>query len=596
MLAGRLVALAVLVSGCGSTPSLATAPSGAASAAVEAAPGPRVAVEVHEDVAADRWVVTYTFAAPVMGVAFARGATFRAERWTASTDGDVAKVAWVMAPGPRVVASGSTPLRSLTLAFATDTEEKTADYLVNLGFSDGGRGIYTGYLAVDLLACPDAKPCTGSEATNRSELEAADTVWSFSTDANRGVVVLDARGEGKLTWRPTTLDPADGTYAYFGRAAVRSTPYAGFLIDDGFPEWMVKAADAWIPKLLDHFAARTTVTLADKPLLLLSYGGAEASGRSAKGGGLPGLAQLAVSGQGWTVESEEVKRAWLLFLGHELFHRWNGAALRPKEGAREAWLGEGSSDYFARRALLDLGALPADAYRARTIDAANACLGAVGPKPLLGWRGPDRPEYTCGATLFAMADVLVRAHGATAWDVFGAALHAAEKRSDKSYDSTDVLGEVARTTGDPRSTEPLRRVLEEGLVSGLDELFASGLRAADFPVTLVAPNDAGLEAKAATKEVAKLLAWCDCDGRWSFRASSEGIDFADIPECHALRGIRVVSVEGQAIPARSLDALGALLARDDERAVTLGVAGQSKPITMTCIAAATLPNYQALLR
>lgn len=567
-----------------------------ASVAVEV-PRPPVAVEVHEDVAADRWVVTYSFAAPVMGVAFVRGATFRAERWEIVADGGETKVAWSTVPGPAILASESKPFRSLVLSFATDTEEKTADYLVNLAFSDGGRAIYTGDLAVDLLACPDAKPCAGAGATKRTELAPADTAWSFTTDAKRSIVVLDERGEGALGWKPTMLSPGDGTYAYFGRAPVRSTPSANLVIDEGFPRWMVDAADIWIPKLLEHFASRTGVTLADKPLLLLSYGGAASKGRSAKGGGLPGLAQLAVSGEGWTVESEEVKRRWLLFLAHELFHRWNGAALRPEDGDREAWLGEGSSDYFAGRALLDLGALDAAGFHQRVIDAANGCLRTLGGVPLLGYRGPGRPEYNCGATLFAIANVLVGAHGATAWQVFGAALHAAEARADKHYDSKDVLGEISRVTKDPVSTEPLRRMLEDGVTSGADELFANGLRTPDFSVALFPLKDAGLDVNAVAKDVGVILARCDCDrSRTSFTTRNEGIDFTDIPQCNALRGIRVVSVEGSAIPAKAVDALGALLAHDPARPITLGVDGQPKPLAFTCIDKATLPNYRALLR
>ena len=163
------VSIALAVS-CGSGKPMPTPPHAATSASTTLPPTPAPAVDVTitEDPAADRWVASYHFAQPLMGVRFERGhdAPFRAKSWRALADGKK-PMEWGTSDGAEALSSVE-PFSDLVVSFPTDDSKKQSGYWLTATFSDGGRLLYTGHFAVALLPCG-----TGSSDILRTSQRAA---------------------------------------------------------------------------------------------------------------------------------------------------------------------------------------------------------------------------------------------------------------------------------------------------------------------------------------------------------------------------------------------------------------------------------------
>jgi hypothetical protein len=594
--------LSLLLSACTASPVREPAPPTPAPPipppAASPAPARPVEITLREE-SNDRWVAIYRFREPVRGFAFERSANkFRAKNWTIAAD----KVApndqatWaVVADHEAIVAAA--PFRELVLTFETDSEEKVADYLLHARFSEGSRLLYTGHFAGRALTCPGQAGCAaGDLVLAPSSLAAADLAWRFETAADRNIQLLSERRAGKfggarsaggepsppntLDWTPTDGDPSLGTYAYFGNIAPRETPYGTMILDPGLPKWMLDSAESSIPKMLAWFEAETKTKLSFSPLLLVSAPDVASRGRSSKGGVLGRVAQIAIWGEGWQLESETARRAWLKFFAHELFHFWNGGMFLAR-AENQAWLHEGSSEYFAYRVLRALDVFDDRAVAEKLAEDANHCLLSL-RGPLIRDLSKARPEYSCGAVAWAIADGVARAHDQTAAAMLGGVF---SKSTDGRYDSADVVAALRVLEPQSSTVDTLERLLFEGLPkTDADLVLEEALRRAGVDVVRVSPVKAKAKDLSLTMTLGAELARCDCGSRVSVTGKDDGLFFHDVPECSKLKDVRVVAYEKHGIPKDSGLALEALLKRKDGKRITVTTEADGKrvPITLSC--------------
>jgi hypothetical protein len=584
-----------LLLGCGARAEpqpVPTAPAPSTASAVVAPAVRPIEITLREE-HGDRWLVTYRFEKPVRGIAFERLRNkFRAAKWTIAVDNPDSHAAWGLVADREAVVARA-PFSELKITFDTDTEEKVADYLLNARFSEGSRLLYTGHFAARVLACPGEAPCEPSALTMAPSILATDFAWHFETAKDRNIQLLSERKLGKLDWSPTEGQPSGGTYACFGNIEPVETPYGTMILDPGLPKWMLDSGERAIPKLLAWFEAETKTKLTFRPLMLVSAPKVESSGRSAKGGVLGRVVQLAVWGDGWQTENDDARQGWLKFFAHELFHFWNGGMFDTRDGAPESWLSEGSSDYFSYRALRALDVLDDRIVRDKLAEDANHCMLSL-RDPLVGKPSDARPEYSCGAVAWAVADGVARAHGQTAATVLGGVF---AKSADKRYGTDDVVAAFRALEPKSPALDFVEQLLRKGLPdTNADAAFEEALTRAGVDVVRVAPSKAKTKSARLLMSFGAQLARCDCGRRVAVTSKEDALFFHDVPECAALRAVRVVGYEKHAIPKDAALAFDALMGRKDAKRITVmtEAEGKQKPLTLTCRDGYTLPFAKLL--
>jgi hypothetical protein len=140
------------------------------------------------------------------------------------------------------------------------------------------------------------------------------------------------------------------------------------------------------------------------------------------------------------------------------------------------------------------------------------------------------------------------------------------------------------------------RASDKGLTERADEMFSAQLKAAGVETKLVRVREAELDPGDLPKIVARELARCDCGRRLSVQLTHDGMEFNAVPECNVLAGIRVVAVEGHAVPRDYLGALEALVTRDGSRPLMVRVADKKTPVPIKCRPDAPPPPFKRLLR
>lgn len=582
-----ILALALVLGSCSSGTTGPDCPSGGP--ALSATPAPSVepkqtapiSITVRERVG-DRWEVSYRFAEPVRGVLLERASRFRASKWSVTADGGETAVRWSELDGHEaIITTGASPMRELRVQLTTDTGEKTADYLVHASFSDGSRLFYTGHFAARALRCKSAEPCPELALDRGGELLANDIAWRFETEEGRDVQVLDRRATAQLDWSPAALPPGRGTYVYFGTIKAQQTSFGSVIIDPGLPKWMAESATTLIPRMLELYERETGVKLTVRPLLLIGAPSTEGSGRSSKGGGLPGLVQLSAWGEGWNNEKDS-REPWLQFLAHELFHIWNGDLFQRRGGPGDAWLTEGSSDYFAWRALRALGVIDERRMSELVVRAANHCLVTLGPSALLTARMQGaRPEYTCGALSWALLDGIAKSKQQTAGTLLGR-VFAKAREGDGKYDTEDVLDEARALGSGTSGLALLETLFDKGLSDGGDVALTAELGKIGIATRRVAPSKVPLDNLRHATLLGRELSRCDCEGRVAITTTEAGLWFHDVPECPTLKDVRVVGYGANALPKDAGIAFDALVVRKDARTVELRVEGKAAALKVKC--------------
>ncbi|HEX8223396.1 MAG TPA: hypothetical protein VF605_06240 [Allosphingosinicella sp.] len=115
-------------------------------------------------------------------------------------------------------------------------------------------------------------------------------------------------------------------------------------------------------------------------------------------------------------KSMSLRSRYTALLSHELFHAWNHRT--GDVSASEAWLHEGSAEYFSWLAMAELW--PRETSVNQSVEASlQACAIFLGERPLRSLsEGDARLRYFCGATVLWLADLGVRTSSAGARDGF----------------------------------------------------------------------------------------------------------------------------------------------------------------------------------
>jgi hypothetical protein len=555
---------------------LATAAMAVGGAPAAAAPewlperGPRraavIEARVTEQPAEDVWQITYVLPERAAGVEMVRARHARRH------------LGWGLAPaGSTWHRSGNAEricfpqaVRTFAVSFRSDFTKPEKDYEPNIAWSDGSRLLYTGNLLVRPLA--RCGPGEGPEAAEPLP-RAVDHQFRFETTAGRSIHVSGQAAEASLLWRPGAGH--EDTYVYFGSIPPVVSDRAVSLLDPSLPEWLANDLRLLLPRLFDHFAGETGVSLPVRPLVLVGYqpGG---SGRSFSGGVLNDLVSIALSGEGWAAPSDEVRRDWLLRLAHEAFHLWGGATLRTDQESE--WLSEAGAEVFALRAAVGLGVLTPRDHEAAIVTLANRCLVEVEGAPLLAApeRGTFGSWYSCGPTLLFVADRAVeRARpGYGGLGLLFREMFAEARLAGDVYGTGVFLGWLDKLSGDRATVFALQRLIRQGVPAGADRFLEDLLRGAGLKVALVPLEEANGAGTVFGPLLRRAVVRCAC-GTAAPQASSDP-DCARFAPDSPLRTVDGIPARQRPAEAYARLRAGVMMARplqvvagEDDQAVAL---------------------------
>lgn len=391
---------------------------------------------------ANTWSVSYEFPSPVHTVRFTRpGHGYRQSHWRVLEPAGLA----IERRGEEDVLSApeSSSFRTLRLEVATYADKPEKDYQVFIPYSDGAVLFYTGVLGL--------APGEAGEAPPLRVL--------LTPRPGERVVVAGQSSEREVRWEGA----APGTYAYFGTStAVQEGVTA--VVDPGMPRALREHIEHLLPKLFALYTARTGSPLTFSPALFLSFGLAPKPGSiSVSGGTLPGLVQLDIRlGGGRLAEGDQEVTTWVSELvAHEAAHLWNGE-LASHDVTGGDWMHEGGAEAFALRALVELGAVPAEHVRKRLSDAVSECLFNLEGAPL---RESSRPGkytnyYRCGLLISALAEASARqsSPGSDIFALWGRLLRDVGPRG--SYDEARLYAAFAAEGVSSRTLAFIRQLVE----------------------------------------------------------------------------------------------------------------------------------------
>jgi hypothetical protein len=549
-----------------------------------------VSVRVEELPGADRWRVRYRLSRAVPGLTFARTKhRFRVADWKISSGG----ARWGEAAGREVVRGGASgrPIQEVEFELGTDSRDRAGDYRVHYRMSDGGRLLSTSHFELRPLRCQG-----GRRSCEPADLgpDPAPVVhrWEFLTAKDRSVVLLDRVAKGKLVWAQPPHGFDVGTYVYFGPAAPQGLGPLAALLDPGLPDWMEEAAKELLPELFRFYTRMTGIQLDRRPLVLVSHGGEEVprSGETLahKGGALDGVMQLHASGPGWADKTDSTRRRWEKLLAHETFHFWNGLTFSYRH-PQDRWLSEGAADYFSWVALRTLGRWKPQDLRTSLVEAANHCATRLGPRPLLTTRtsgGDHRLVYTCGATLHYLAERQLRAATrgeVSLGDLYRRMFEVAYSRG-RTYSTYDFMEALHDLTTKPLASVPYQRMLFQGIEGGVAEWLARELKSRGVRIELAPAHEVPDAPEALESQAARLIAACDCDGRWSFKPRGGAIEYVPVDGCQLFRArTRVTHVQGVPLVSAPVDAYAAALkAADSGQPLLITRQRSDEPVHVRC--------------
>jgi hypothetical protein len=496
----------------------------------------RVAIEVRELPASDRWRVSWSFERPTLGLTFVRSREpFRSRTWSIVAPRNAR---WIKVDGRDVVLLDK-PARTVTAELVADSRPLGKDYELVVPFTDGGRLLYTGHLhAVPMEPCPS---CSNRV---RPRVPCGPPQFTFVTDPNRNVRVLQSAGVGRLAWEPVGRPAVDGTYVYFGATQPVAAARMTLLADQGMPRWLLRSIEAELPRLFDFFAELTGTPLDFTPLLLLSFRPTSNSGRSFTGGALEGLVQIAAVGQEWRDETDEARRLWLRQVAHEAFHLWDGQLAVPVRDAE--WLSEGAAEYASRLALRDRGLVDEAGLQRLIVEQANDCLVAAGGTSILAAPSSGRFDamYSCGMITQFLADRGARAAGERSGiTALYRSLFAATGTRGGGYDTALFLDLVRRLA--PSSLGAIEALVSRGVPRNADVFLRNALTAAGLAVELADPYESTANQATLRYILRGALRRCAC-------ANPKADHCAAIAEVTSVAGIPVRSRPGEAFTALQL--------------------------------------------
>ncbi|HLE85826.1 MAG TPA: hypothetical protein VJG13_15925 [Thermoanaerobaculia bacterium] len=534
-----------------------------------------VAITVDELPGEDVWHVRYALGAPAAAVEFpSAGTAFRRERWAVGAR--TAEPEWRL-DGPTERICFSRPVRSFALSFRTWTDPQAEDPALHLALGDGGRLLYTGHLLVRPLAS-----CAGEAAP----AGAVDHWFTFRAAPGRTIRVLDQTATGELRWQPPAPALAR-TYAVFGAPDPVATEAATVIVDPTLPGWMKEDAAAFVPGLVERFAAATATPLPFRPLLVAAWGGEGGAASSVSGRALPGLALVSAEGPAWREGTPAARRQWFDGLAREVFQLWGAAASgsggRPGEASE--WLTEAAADHFAAEAAVAFGLESAAEPRRRLVERANDCLVRLEGRSLAAAAADpeDRPtRASCGAVALAVADgALRRGRPPSELAVLFRRLfeHAA---ATGGYGTPAFFGGLQELGAEPGAATDLRRLIRGAVPEATDRFLQRLLEHAGVATELVAPGEAAADPETLREAVGRAVGRCYC-----------GV--GETASCDPAATGRLVSAVAGGAVADDPPAAWARLRAAVARGGSLDVELEGEEVTLFCPAETFDPTWESLL-
>jgi hypothetical protein len=451
-------------------------------------------IRVDEPRGAGAWTVTYTLPAGAAGLQFERPvARRRADRFSVRPAIDGAAARWAVCGDDELLLLDhpADEGRQLTLAVPSETGWSD-DYDLNYPFTDGSVLLYEGVLAARPVTCPKEGCCPAVALPGFDP--PTGSRWTFRTEPNRGILLLDRAARGRLDWQlPPGLLPEDGTFVYLGDIGPIPDKRMTLILDPGLPSWVAADLRDLVSHLFEQYTRRMQVEIDFRPLIAASYEPSARSGTCSKGGGPEGVLQLALGCSGWRQPDDHLKRSLHSFLAHEMFHLWNGEYFRRQFVTLDQWISEGGSNYMAYLWLRDERLSSQEEFERSLVKAANRCLVELDGEPALGDPpGGNEVFYDCGSVLHFVADHAIRAAagGTQGIDQLFVGLFQKALRTDRTYSTYDWLEVLQELTGSTSAVADIEHVLHQGVPDKADRFFQVLLERAGLEVERVAVEEA----------------------------------------------------------------------------------------------------------
>ncbi|HEY4059532.1 MAG TPA: hypothetical protein VGM39_23095 [Kofleriaceae bacterium] len=371
---------AALLAACSSpSPIVATPHTPAPPPTVTAPAAPSADLSIRAQQVPEGLRVTYKLAHPIHELHFAQQAgPARAESWRIITRG-------VALDGETLKIAAPDGLRELVLLLTPDKGEYNRVYPSLVDMGPHAVMLYTRQLL--------GVGFEHVEMTLQAS-EGGNVVTSFHAAVPA------------LTFAP---DGDKGHYVYFGPAKPATIVGA-----PAVPEALATKLRSIADRGVEFYAQKLGEQLRTKPVVFVSYTDVDSNHTSFRGDvASNGEISLRFHGKGWMNGSTDESES--RFLLHELVHLWNGNRYRPP-GEGDAWLHEGSAEYFSLLAARELSVITPAQFDDAIAHAVNDCIENLGADRLGDEkaRGAGRVIYTCGVTAEWFADLAARPEG----DVF----------------------------------------------------------------------------------------------------------------------------------------------------------------------------------
>ncbi|QIL01749.1 hypothetical protein G7078_02405 [Sphingomonas sinipercae] len=293
-----------------------------------------------------------------------------------------------------VAARGNVP-REVRLSFVPFTEDIEAGYDAALAFSGGAVALYTSQFklvpmpsrSAAIEASPESEKLPGAERPTHIEFR----------DRAGDVLFLGQRTDAAV------VDDADA-YVLFGNARPQESEALVTVIDDRLPTWLQAFVLEQLPPVLARYRQQLGPAPIGKPMVMVSWGGAEKDGVSFGGSVLPGTVVMTIGGKQTLNPERAVGNYARWLVSHEAAHFWLGQAVRYETPA-DSWITEGGAELLAFRAMA--AADPTYEVKKRLSRARAECVpflrnGGVAS----AYARPDdfRAYYACGAIIALAAE------------------------------------------------------------------------------------------------------------------------------------------------------------------------------------------------
>lgn len=221
------------------------------------------------------------------------------------------------------------------------------------------------------------------------------THWNLSLKVppSEHAVINGSVIEGSISW----LDTKSGRSIYVGKQLPVLSSGVLTLIDQGLPAEIRNSLDEDVPKLMEYFENTLGKLRASQtPTLFASY--SNRPGTSSQGGVLPNqiFMHWDFNDLEKKVKKQEFLNETLFYFAHEVAHFFQTTIASADN--KEAWVHEGSADYFALNALPKLYPEAQGFLEAKQLDSRNRCETSLNNHALseASEKGDFKAHYYCG--------------------------------------------------------------------------------------------------------------------------------------------------------------------------------------------------------